>query len=107
MAHEITGCSVCLDYCISKGRDLHDLSAYRVLFDDDCNPRLSCFGLMKNSQDGKSYSTSLAFTPEYMRTEMFPRLVDCAMAEVRTIHRFVGRCWPFGQMSLDEDRSSP
>ncbi|KAK1610018.1 hypothetical protein QYE76_033691 [Lolium multiflorum] len=59
-----------LDYCISKGRDLyHDLNAYRVLFDDDCNPRLSCFGLMKNSRDGKSYSTNLAFTPpEYMRT---------------------------------------
>jgi hypothetical protein len=35
----------------------------------DCNPRLSCFGLMKNSRDGKSYSTNLAFTPpEYMRT---------------------------------------
>ncbi|KQJ94750.1 probable serine/threonine-protein kinase BSK3 [Brachypodium distachyon] len=59
-----------LDYCISKGRALyHDLNAYRVLFDDDCNPRLSCFGLMKNSRDGKSYSTNLAFTPpEYMRT---------------------------------------
>ncbi|KAG1359587.1 putative serine/threonine-protein kinase BSK3 [Cocos nucifera] len=35
----------------------------------DCNPRLSCFGLMKNSRDGKSYSTNLAFTPpEYLRT---------------------------------------
>ncbi|MQL95020.1 hypothetical protein Taro_027687 [Colocasia esculenta] len=32
------------------------------------NPRLSCFGLMKNSRDGKSYSTNLAFTPpEYLR----------------------------------------
>ncbi|KAI7746464.1 hypothetical protein M8C21_004642 [Ambrosia artemisiifolia] len=59
-----------LDYCSSKGRSLyHDLNAYRVLFDKDCNPRLSCFGLMKNSRDGKSYSTNLAFTPpEYMRT---------------------------------------
>ncbi|XP_072974347.1 probable serine/threonine-protein kinase BSK3 isoform X2 [Typha angustifolia] len=59
-----------LEYCTSKGRALyHDLNAYRVLFDDDCNPRLSCFGLMKNSHDGKSYSTNLAFTPpEYMRT---------------------------------------
>lgn len=37
----------------------------------DCNPRLSCFGLMKNSRDGKSYSTNLAFTPpEYLRTGM-------------------------------------
>ncbi|KAL0918264.1 hypothetical protein M5K25_010263 [Dendrobium thyrsiflorum] len=59
-----------LEYCTSNGRDLyHDLNAYRILFDDDCNPRLSCFGLMKNSRDGKSYSTNLAFTPpEYLRT---------------------------------------
>ncbi|XAR60680.1 Non-specific serine/threonine protein kinase [Bertholletia excelsa] len=59
-----------LDYCSSKGRALyHDLNAYRVLFDQDGNPRLSSFGLMKNSRDGKSYSTNLAFTPpEYMRT---------------------------------------
>ncbi|KAL3639461.1 Serine/threonine-protein kinase bsk6 [Castilleja foliolosa] len=59
-----------LDYCSSRGRSLyHDLNAYRVLFDQDGNPRLSCFGLMKNSRDGKSYSTNLAFTPpEYLRT---------------------------------------
>lgn len=59
-----------LEYCSNKGRSLyHDLNAYRVLFDKDCNPRLSCFGLMKNSRDGKSYSTNLAFTPpEYMKT---------------------------------------
>jgi len=37
----------------------------------DGNPRLSTFGLMKNSRDGKSYSTNLAFTPpEYLRTGM-------------------------------------
>ncbi|KAH1235628.1 Serine/threonine-protein kinase BSK7 [Glycine max] len=59
-----------LEYCTSKGRALyHDLNAYRVLYDDEYNPRLSCFGLMKNSRDGKSYSTNLAFTPpEYLRT---------------------------------------
>ncbi|THG16518.1 hypothetical protein TEA_010561 [Camellia sinensis var. sinensis] len=59
-----------LEYCTSKGRALyHDLNAYRIVFDDDGNPRLSCFGLMKNSRDGKSYSTNLAFTPpEYLRT---------------------------------------
>ncbi|KAL3640694.1 Serine/threonine-protein kinase bsk6 [Castilleja foliolosa] len=59
-----------LDYCCSRGRSLyHDLNAYRILFDQDGNPRLSCFGLMKNSRDGKSYSTNLAFTPpEYLRT---------------------------------------
>ncbi|KAL2667683.1 hypothetical protein AAZV13_01G083250 [Glycine max] len=59
-----------LEYCTSKGRGLyHDLNAYRILFDQDANPRLSCFGLMKKSRDGKSYSTNLAFTPpEYLRT---------------------------------------
>ncbi|XP_062155537.1 serine/threonine-protein kinase BSK3-like [Alnus glutinosa] len=59
-----------LEYCTSKGRALyHDLNAYRILFDEDGNPRLSSFGLMKNSRDGKSYSTNLAFTPpEYLRT---------------------------------------
>ncbi|KAH9787908.1 serine/threonine-protein kinase BSK3 [Citrus sinensis] len=59
-----------LEYCTSKGRALyHDLNAYRILFDEDGNPRLSTFGLMKNSRDGKSYSTNLAFTPpEYLRT---------------------------------------
>uniref|UniRef100_A0A7N0U130 non-specific serine/threonine protein kinase n=1 Tax=Kalanchoe fedtschenkoi TaxID=63787 RepID=A0A7N0U130_KALFE len=62
--------ALALEYCTGKGRDLyHDLNAYRVLFDDEGNPRLSCFGLMKNSRDGKSYSTNLAFTPpEYLRT---------------------------------------
>ncbi|XAR55064.1 Non-specific serine/threonine protein kinase [Bertholletia excelsa] len=59
-----------LEYCTSKGRALyHDLNAYRIVFDDDGNSRLSSFGLMKNSRDGKSYSTNLAFTPpEYLRT---------------------------------------
>lgn len=58
-----------LDYCSSEGRELyHDLNAYRVLFDENGDPRLSCFGLMKNSRDGKSYSTNLAYTPpEYLR----------------------------------------
>ncbi|CAN6481018.1 unnamed protein product [Victoria cruziana] len=59
-----------LDYCSSEGHPLyHDLNAYRVLFDENGDPRLSCFGLMKNSRDGKSYSTNLAYTPpEYLRT---------------------------------------
>ncbi|KHN25239.1 Putative serine/threonine-protein kinase [Glycine soja] len=59
-----------LEYCSSKERALyHDLNAYRILFDQEANPRLSCFGLMKNSRDGRSYSTNLAFTPpEYLRT---------------------------------------
>lgn len=38
----------------------------------DGDPRLSCFGLMKNSRDGKSYSTNLAYTPpEYLRNGNF------------------------------------
>eukprot|EP00250_Pteridium_aquilinum_P004654 c14863_g3_i1 orf=125-1309(+) len=59
-----------LEQCSNSGRPLyHDLNAYRVLFDQDGNPRLSCFGLMKNSRDGKSYSTNLAYTPpEFLRT---------------------------------------
>lgn len=59
-----------LEYCSSRGRALyHDLNAYRVLFDQEGNPRLSTFGLMKNSRGGKSYSTNLAFTPpEYLKT---------------------------------------
>ncbi|CAA0820506.1 Protein kinase protein with tetratricopeptide repeat domain [Striga hermonthica] len=59
-----------LEYCTSKGRALyHDLNAYRVVFDNESIKLLSCFGLMKNSRDGKSYSTNLAFTPpEYLRT---------------------------------------
>lgn len=58
-----------LDYCSTEGHPLyHDLNAYRVLFDENGDPRLSCFGLMKNSRDGKSYSTNLAYTPpEYLR----------------------------------------
>ncbi|TKV98360.1 hypothetical protein SEVIR_9G555900v4 [Setaria viridis] len=45
-----------LEYCSTEGRPLyHDLNAYRVLFDENGDPRLSCFGLMKNSRDGKSY----------------------------------------------------
>ncbi|GAA0141335.1 non-receptor serine/threonine protein kinase [Lithospermum erythrorhizon] len=61
--------SEALDYCSTEGRPLyHDLNAYRVLFDENGDPRLSCFGLMKNSRDGKSYSTNLAYTPpEYLR----------------------------------------
>ncbi|XP_019098075.1 PREDICTED: probable serine/threonine-protein kinase At5g41260 isoform X3 [Camelina sativa] len=59
-----------LEYCSNKRHTLyHDFNAYRVLFDVECNPRLSTFGLMKNRRDGKSYTTNLAFTPpEYLRT---------------------------------------
>ncbi|XP_074569860.1 serine/threonine-protein kinase BSK2 [Curcuma longa] len=59
-----------LDHCNYENRRIyHDLNSYRVLFDEDGDPRLSSFGLMKNSRDGKSYSTNLAYTPpEFLRT---------------------------------------
>ncbi|PSS10078.1 Serine/threonine-protein kinase [Actinidia chinensis var. chinensis] len=59
-----------LDHCNAENRKIyHDLNAYRVLFDEDGDPRLSSFGLIKNSRDGKSYSTNLAYTPpEFLRT---------------------------------------
>ncbi|KAK4753064.1 hypothetical protein SAY87_021862 [Trapa incisa] len=58
-----------LDYCSSQGRLLYyDLNAYRVLFDENGDPRLSCFGFMKNSRDGKSYSTYHEYTPpDYLK----------------------------------------
>ncbi|XP_052169833.1 serine/threonine-protein kinase BSK2 isoform X1 [Diospyros lotus] len=73
--------SQALDHCSAENRKIyHDLNAYRVLFDEvvfavlllfcqNGDPRLSSFGLMKNSRDGKSYSTNLAYTPpEFLRT---------------------------------------
>ncbi|XP_048137670.1 serine/threonine-protein kinase BSK6-like [Rhodamnia argentea] len=59
-----------LEYCSSKGKPLyHDLHAYRVLFDQDGNPRLSCFGLAKNNVDWRKNRTKLAFPPpEYFKT---------------------------------------
>ncbi|KAL2234300.1 probable serine/threonine-protein kinase At4g35230 isoform X1 [Sesamum indicum] len=59
-----------LDHCNAENRKIyHDLNAYRILFDEEGDPRLSSFGLMKNSRDGKSYSTNLAYTPpEFLRT---------------------------------------
>ncbi|EYU40298.1 hypothetical protein ABFS82_02G134600 [Erythranthe guttata] len=59
-----------LEHCTAENRKIyHDLNAYRVLFDEEGDPRLSSFGLMKNSRDGKSYSTNLAYTPpEFLRT---------------------------------------
>ncbi|KAG6393298.1 hypothetical protein SASPL_147535 [Salvia splendens] len=59
-----------LDHLTAENRKIyHDLNAYRILFDEEGDPRLSSFGLMKNSRDGKSYSTNLAYTPpEFLRT---------------------------------------
>ncbi|KAG0473647.1 hypothetical protein HPP92_015504 [Vanilla planifolia] len=59
-----------LEYCSNRGHVLyHDLNAHRVLFGLDGNPRLSSFGLMKGSRDGKSYTTNYSFAPpEYLKT---------------------------------------
>ncbi|KAG8363499.1 hypothetical protein BUALT_Bualt19G0028700 [Buddleja alternifolia] len=67
VAHHI---AQALEHCNAENRKIyHDLNAYRILFDEDGDPRLSSFGLMKNSRDGKSYSTNLAYTPpEFLRT---------------------------------------
>ncbi|KFK29149.1 hypothetical protein AALP_AA7G095200 [Arabis alpina] len=60
-----------LEFCRENGQELyHDLNACRVLFDENGDPRLSCFGWIKNSKDGKNFSTNLAYTPpEYLRSE--------------------------------------
>ncbi|KAF3595738.1 hypothetical protein DY000_02026805 [Brassica cretica] len=53
-----------LDYCNVKNQKIyHDLSASRILFDEEGDPRLSTFGLIKNRRDGISYSTNLTCAP--------------------------------------------
>lgn len=55
------------------------LIALLVFLLQEGDPRLSTFGLMKNSRDGKSYSTNLAYTPpEFLRTGTFTTLRLCA-----------------------------
>ncbi|KAK4794218.1 hypothetical protein SAY86_012212 [Trapa natans] len=52
-----------LDYCNREGHQLyHDLNAYRVLFDENGDPRLSCFGLMKNRREGRVTAESVIFS---------------------------------------------
>ncbi|KAH0875435.1 hypothetical protein HID58_072797, partial [Brassica napus] len=56
-----------LDYCSTKGftTSFSNLSANSILFDDGDNACLSCFGLMKESEDGQTTSvdqfTSVAY----------------------------------------------
>lgn len=54
----------------SSGLVYHDLTPYRVLFDKQLRPLLSCFGLMKAEGDGaRADSTSPAHPPpEYFQT---------------------------------------
>ncbi|KAM0942294.1 putative transferase, protein kinase RLK-Pelle-RLCK-XII-1 family [Dioscorea sansibarensis] len=58
-----------LEYCSNAGRAVyHDLNSYKVLFDEAGNPCLSCFGLVKNIRDGRSYNTDIAYIPpEYIK----------------------------------------
>ncbi|KAK4374447.1 hypothetical protein RND71_005124 [Anisodus tanguticus] len=92
-----------LEYCTGKGRALyHDLNAYRILFDEDGDPRLSCFGLMKNSRDGKSYSTNLAFTPpEYLRTGRITPESALDLIKDRNLEMLTDSCLE-GQFSTDD-----
>lgn len=76
-----------------------------MLYQQDGNPRLSCFGLMKNSRDGKSYSTNLAFTPpEYLRTGIALRMLVCdAWEHVLDLwqnfnKRNLGNCYKFSNL---------
>ncbi|GAB2300436.1 Serine/threonine-protein kinase bsk1 [Dionaea muscipula] len=53
-----------LDYCNDQGQSIyHDMNVHRVLFDENGDARLSCFGLMKSSKDGQSYSPNNAYAP--------------------------------------------
>ncbi|KAF2594417.1 hypothetical protein F2Q70_00045113 [Brassica cretica] len=61
------GIAEALDYCSTKGftTSFSNLSANSILFDDGDNACLSCFGLMKESEDGQTTSfdqfTSVAY----------------------------------------------
>ncbi|KVH97239.1 Protein kinase-like domain-containing protein [Cynara cardunculus var. scolymus] len=66
------------------------------------NPRLSCFGLMKNSRDGKSYSTNLAFTPpEYLRTGRVTPESALDLIRDRNLQMLTDSCLE-GQFSNDD-----
>ncbi|KAI6675168.1 hypothetical protein NL676_003074 [Syzygium grande] len=99
-----------LDFCSSKGKPLyHDLHAYRVLFDQDGNPRLSCFGLVKNNVDWRSFGTMLldllsgknippAHALAQIRSKNFLMLMDSALegqfssADAIELFRLASRC---------------
>ncbi|RZC81357.1 hypothetical protein C5167_043930 [Papaver somniferum] len=57
-----------LSFCIvssARGSEAHDMDS------SDGDPRLSSFGLVKNSRDGKSCSTNLIYTPPEFMAYMF------------------------------------
>ncbi|KAH7669140.1 Non-specific serine/threonine protein kinase protein [Dioscorea alata] len=65
-----------LEYCSSEGQTLyHGLNSNKVVFDEAGNPCLSCFDLVKNSRDGKSYNINIAYMPAYMPPECLNGMV--------------------------------
>ncbi|GKE13839.1 hypothetical protein Tco_1421416 [Tanacetum coccineum] len=54
------------------------------------NPRLSCFGVMKNSQDGKSYYTNLAFMPGVFKNGFIEGDFDSYVSQIRKTHVWGG-----------------
>ncbi|KAL3624921.1 hypothetical protein CASFOL_031589 [Castilleja foliolosa] len=65
----LIGCCAEGDECLLVAEYMPNDTLSKHLFHLDGDPRLSSFGLMKNSRDGKSCSTNLAYTPpEFLRT---------------------------------------
>ncbi|KAH7669132.1 Non-specific serine/threonine protein kinase protein [Dioscorea alata] len=59
-----------LEYCSSEGQTLyHGLNSNKVVFDEAGNPCLSCFDLVKNSRDGRSYNINIPYMAAYMPPE--------------------------------------
>ncbi|KAH7669133.1 Non-specific serine/threonine protein kinase protein [Dioscorea alata] len=58
-----------LEYCCNEGQALyHDLTPYKVLFDEGGNACLSCFGLVKNRRDGRCFATNISYySPDIIR----------------------------------------
>ncbi|XP_039134282.1 serine/threonine-protein kinase BSK1-2-like, partial [Dioscorea cayenensis subsp. rotundata] len=52
-----------LEYCIKEHALYYDLNPHKVLFDEEGNPCLSCFGLVKNLRDERCFHTNIAYTP--------------------------------------------
>ncbi|XP_031252947.1 serine/threonine-protein kinase BSK8-like isoform X2 [Pistacia vera] len=70
--HEEMELHIILENAIKK--NAVKLSSSSCLPHHEGNPRLSSFGLMKNSRDGKSYSTNLAYTPpEFLQKGLYIR----------------------------------
>ncbi|XP_039134275.1 serine/threonine-protein kinase BSK1-like [Dioscorea cayenensis subsp. rotundata] len=65
-----------LEYCNIEGQTLyHGLNSNKVVFDEAGNPCLSCFDLVKNSRDGRSYNINFDYMPAYMPPECLNGMV--------------------------------